>query len=313
MIKNKLNKKKLLFLSVSAAVFVGVIVKIFFLPADKEAAEEPFITLYLKQQNKIIELKLEEYVVGTVAAEMPASFELEALKAQAVCARTYAIRKIIEGTKYPLNADLSDDIYTCQAYISAAEFIQRNPERSEFFLKKIKKAVKETRGEIMFFGGQPIDALYHSTCGGRTESAADIWGQDIPYLRSVDCEYCSGTKYYSTLQVFSVQDINRLLGENGNSEISVRVIEKTDSGRLKKLEVNGHLLSGEKFRKMLNLPSTFCNFKIDNDNLVINSRGYGHGLGMCQYGANGMAKEGKTYKDILKKYYQNFEFVKLDY
>jgi len=278
-----------------------------------QVINELYVTLYLHKQNKTIKLKFEEYIIGTVAAEMPASFELEALKAQAVCARTYAIKKMIDGIKYPLNSDLSDDINTCQAYISPVDFKQAHPYNSTKFLNKIKRAVRETRGEIMLYKDQPIDALYHSTCGGRTESAADVWQKDVPYLRSVECKYCTHSKYYSTVQVFSITDINSRIGDNIINKIDIRVLEKTHSGRIKKLIINNHCMSGEKFRKLFNLPSNWWKYNISNNNLIINSRGYGHGVGMCQYGANGMAKEGKEYKDILVKYYQNIDFYILKY
>ena len=169
-----------------------------------ELPRDPLINLYLSQENKVIALPLEEYLVGCVAAEMPANFDLEALKAQAVCARTYAIRKLVDNHPYPKGADLSDDINTCQAYISEAEFLQRHGKDSQLlWKKKSKKAVKETEGIIVIYDNKPIDALYHSTCGGRTADAEEIWGNIIPYLKSKSCSYCRESQRYSTVQVFS--------------------------------------------------------------------------------------------------------------
>ena len=196
-------------------------------------------------------------------------------------------------------------------YISRAEFYERHPQDSDQLWKKIERAVNETRGEIMFYGNEPIDALYHSTCGGRTESAREIWGTEIPYLKSVGFKYFRESLHYETVQVFSMGEINQLFGPAEDFEI--KVTEKTGSGRTKELEINNIKVSGEEFRNKLVLPSRWWSFKLDDNSLIINSRGYGHGLGMCQYGARGMADSGKDYRQILKSYYGNIEFYKLSY
>ena len=293
---------------------VLITIPIFFahkIPEPQTVYKEPCIKLYLHQEDKIIELLLEDYIIGTVAAEMPASFEIEALKAQAVCARTYALRKLLENKKYPGGANLSDDINTCQAYISKEEFYRRHPGYKDLY-KKMKEAAGQTRGEIMMYHDEPIDALYHSTCGGRTESAVNV-SNDVPYLRSVKCRYCKESHYYESVQVFSTQDFAKSLGINNNSRPQVQISENTPTGRVKKIHVNNKELSGEKLRYVLGLPSTWCIFKVNESRVEIKSRGYGHGLGLCQYGANGMAREGKTYHEILKHYYQDIKFSRLKY
>ncbi|MGI6468602.1 MAG: stage II sporulation protein D [Syntrophomonadaceae bacterium] len=274
---------------------------------------EPLITLYLSAEDRVIELGLEEYLVGTVAAEMPADFGLEALKAQAVCARTYAVRKIIEGRDYPRGAHLTDDINNCQAYVSGDEFARRNPANYRELWSKIEKAVQATRGIIMVYDQQPIDALYHSTCGGKTESALASTGKDIPYLRSVSCQYCQASRYYESQQVFSPQQLQNLIKEKPDDKISLKITSRTPAGRVSRLEVNGQSLYAETFRRWLGLPSTWWNLSLDEGYLVVNSRGYGHGLGMCQYGAGGMAAAQKSYKQILQHYYQHIELLSLNY
>lgn len=269
----------------------------------------PKITLYLSKENRTVSLDLEEYIAGTVAAEMPASFEMEALKAQAVCARTYTLRKIMQGKKYPLGANLSDDIKTCQAYLSKAEFNQRHSPKKNLYAK-INRAVKATRGEIMVYNDEPIDALYHSTCGGYTASAVEVWGQDFPYLQSIKCNYCQSSHYYKTEQVVSVKDFS-WIKKAGKPE--VLILEKTASGRIKKLKLNNQILTGEEFRNLFKLPSYWWKFETQEDKLIIHSRGYGHGVGLCQYGANGMALEGKNYHQILYAYYRDFNICKLSY
>ncbi len=271
------------------------------------------ISLYLSKQQRIVKLPLEAYITGTVAAEMPANFGLEALKAQAVCARTYTVRRLLNPKSYPLGADVSDDIYSCQAYISQSEFQNRNPSNYKVLWSKIEKAVQETTGQIMVYDGEVIDALYHSTCGGQTDSAANAWGRDVPYLRSVNCDYCKESKYYKTSQVFSTQDFQEKMGLRPETLLNISIIEKNPSGRVQKLKINQISLSGEKFREVFGLPSTNWTFSSVKGKLIINSRGYGHGLGLCQYGANGMAKAGKNYRQILKHYYRYFDFYQLQW
>lgn len=276
-------------------------------------SHSPEISLYLSRENRVVKMPLEDYIIGTVAAEMPAGFGLEALKAQAVCVRSYTLNKLLSNKQYPMHADVSDDIYSCQAYISKEEFMQRNSQNYQKLWEKISQACQATKGQIMAYNGMPLDALYHSTCGGRTESAADAWGRDVPYLRSVKCGYCGESKYYQTCQVFSSQDLQKITGVKLGNKTSISINKKSSSGRVQKLIINGVSISGEKFRAALHLPSTYWELKGDKNKLIINSRGYGHGIGMCQYGANGMAQAGKSYRDILTHYYQHFEFCQLQW
>ena len=312
-----MKQRKIKLIGIAIAVMVLTLIPIFFVHKNKAPEpeinyKEPCIKLYLNQEKKTIELLLEDYIVGTAAAEMPASFEIEALKAQAVCARTYAFCKLLKNKKYPDGANLSDDINSCQAYISKEEFYRRHPGYKGLY-KKVREAVGQTRGEIMIYDDQPIDALYHSTCGGRTESAVSIWGKDVPYLQSVKCHYCKQSRHYENVQVFSVQEFTNSLGVNNGRQPQVQVRENTPSGRVKKVKINDRELSGEQLRHILGLPSTWCDFKINEGRVEIESRGYGHGLGLCQYGANGMALSGKTYHQILKHYYNHIEFSQLKY
>ncbi len=274
---------------------------------------QPTITLYLHEPKRTIQLEFEEYVCGVVAAEMPASFAIEALKAQALCARTYACKKIIENRPYPMDANLSDDITCCQAYVSWAQFQDLHPAQFELLKAKIEQAVASTRGEIITYKNKPIDALYHSTCGGQTESAGDVWGTKIPYLQSVECNYCSNSNYYESRQVISYQDLHNVSGLLTDNSLSIEISEKTRSGRAREIKLNDQEISANKFRQLFNLPSTYWEFQINTNDLIINSRGYGHGVGLCQYGANGMASDGKNYKEILSHYYKDIKIYKLNY
>lgn len=279
--------------------------------AKPNSSEQLFIDLYLHQQGKVIDIELEEYIKGTVAAEMPASFELEALKAQAVCARTYAVKKLISTVSYPQGADLSDDINTCQAFVPLQQFALTNPDRTDL-LKRIDEAVESTRGEIMLYDSQPIDAVYCSTCGGRTESATAVWGGKVNYLQSVACNACQDSVHYE--EVFQVDNaaLNRLIGVQGD-KLETKTLSLTPGGRPKKISINGHPIDTVVIRKQLNLPSTWIELTPGAQATEIKSRGYGHGVGLCQYGANGMAQQGKNYRQILQKYYSGITFYQLAY
>lgn len=279
-----------------------------FSKAPHRKVDEPQIKLYLHGEKKVIQLGLEEYLTGTVAAEMPASFESEALKAQAVAARSYTLRRLQAGHKYESDCDMSDDVNECQAYISREAFEERHGKKADLW-GKIARAVEETRGEIMTYDGLPIDALYHSTCGGRTESAQEAWHNRVPYLQSVSCEYCKDSGHYAEQKNFSNADLIKAIGETGQ----IQVVETTASGRAKVVKVNKRRISGEEFRSLLGLPSNWLSIKTNKTGVTVNSRGYGHGIGLCQNGANGMAKAGFKYHNILKTYYQGIDFLKLNY
>ncbi len=292
---------------------IAIILVFCYLNSSKEEfVKEPEVKLYLTEKQETVQISLEDYLIGCVAAEMPASFEAQALKAQAICARTYAIRKLINQQAYPMNADLTDNPNNCQAYIDQETFKQRHPHETAALLAKISEAVQSTRGIIITYDGEPIDALYHSTCGGRTESAEEIWGGKIPYLVSVKCENCKASSYYRKQEQLSWKQMRAGLNVN-DDKIAISVLATTDSGRIKSLSIEDQKYSGEKFRKLLNLPSVWLKIAPNKNGIDIESRGYGHGVGMCQYGAQGLAKKGNSYKDIISYYYKEVELFELKY
>jgi len=306
--KRKAKKQWFIIGSLMVIILTGIYQ---YFQVQKETSLEPYIKLYLHEQGTIVSMDLEQYIKGVVTAEMPASFDIEALKAQAVCARTYAIKKLIEEHSYPQGADLSDDINSCQAYAPLLNNDKIDPYTREL-AQRIKEAVESTRGEIMLFDSKPIDALYCSTCGGKTESAGAVWGTDISYLRAVKCDDCAKSSHYQNSQTINNEDINKLVGDKGDT-LNIKVLAQTPSGRLKSLSINGHQLDADTLRKDLNLPSSWVEFHSSAHTTVINTRGYGHGVGLCQYGANGMAQRGKDYHQILKKYYAGINFYILTY
>ena len=303
------HKKKIIIIIL--ILLINTISICWYFHAKKTAVPEPFIKLYLHNQDTVIGMDLEEYIKGTVAAEMPASFEIEALKAQAVCARTYAIKKLMANPSYPKGANLSDDINSCQAFVSSPNFDIENPARADL-LKRIDQAVESTRGEIILYDSQPIDALYCSTCGGRTESSEAVWGGKIDYLSSVKCGDCEESVHYQEKTTIKNEIINKVVNDKGNA-LKIKILSRTPGGRPKKLSINTHEIDATILRKALNLPSNWMEFESSSSSTIIRTRGYGHGVGLCQYGANGMAQRGKDYHQILKKYYKGISFYKLTY
>lgn len=291
-------------------------------PKGAAKGEDVVIRVYMAKQKQIVEMNLEEYVKGVVAAEMPAQFELEALKAQAVAARTYAVKHMAtfggEGIAAHPGADVSSDYREGQACADEQELTVRwGPLGYKVYWNKISQAVDATRGIIASYQGEPILAVFHSTSGERTASAQEVWGTDYPYLKSVACNWDQQSPRYSETKEFSMSEIAERLGsdtdivaaaQNG-STAAVQIAELTDSGRVGKIRIGSKLLSGGTVRDKLGLKST--NFKVETgaDKLVFQTTGYGHGVGLCQYGANGLAKEGKDYQYILKYYYTGIDLT----
>lgn len=304
------KKSKLIIILTIGLIIITIFALIAIMNTHLGNKENFKIKLYLSKRDRIVELSLEEYITGTVAAEMPANFELEALKAQAVCARTYALRKISDNQSYPLNADLSDDIYSCQAYISREEFKSRHGDKQGKLWNKVSKAVNDTSGEVLMYDGKLIDALYHSTCGGYTADAKEVWGNSIPYLKSVECNYCAQSRFYNKDQNISCGELQKKL--NLKEKIyEIKVIPYRPAGRAREVIINGRHFSAASVRHDLDLPSTWMQFKNNSNDVTINNRGYGHGVGMCQYGANGLALADKSYDQILQKYYSGVYLVKI--
>lgn len=275
------------------------------------------VSLLVTKENKILKLPLEEYVSGVVAAEMPASFELEALKAQAVAARTYVIGRMRNsggsGCSLDPRADVCDDPAHDQAWLSRRELRKRWGLFGYYrYWRRIQAAVRATEGLVVKYDSVPIDPLYHSTCGGMTENAEDVWGTEIPYLKSVSCKWDTSSPRFSEEKELKVDEMLRLLGfgeeairkaqKKGNGVIAVT--ERTKTGRVKKVDILGKSFTGPEIRAKLGLNSTNFTWKVERDVIRFRTVGFGHGVGMCQYGANGMAKEGRDFKAILQYYYQ---------
>lgn len=272
----------------------------------------------LKRGNDIIEMSLLEYLFGVVCAEMPASFHEEALKAQAVAARTYTISKMNKNIPEHKSADVCDDINHCKAYISENELIDKYGESwTKEYYPKIKDAVLKTDGIIATYSGEPINAVFHSTSSGMTENSKDVWSGDVPYLVSVVSEGEEESPRFSDSVKFSKDEfINRITKSGKNPTFSsdcsnwIGEITKNESGSIKNIKIGGVDFKGTEIRELLGLRST--NFEIIiGENITVSTKGNGHGVGMSQYGANYMAKHGYTYEQILKKYYTGVNIDRL--
>ncbi len=263
----------------------------------KEEVIDNNIYVNVRRNNGNIEkYELEEYIIGVVGAEMPASFNKEALKAQSVVARTYALKSIKN------NKQLTTDNST-QNFKDNNELKKMWGSSYNTYYNKIKSAVLETKGLYLSYNNDYVDAVYHSTSNGNTEDAVYVWGNSVPYLKSVSSEYDNTNKNYNSTLTLTYNEISNKLKNSIDSNTKFNIISKTSGNRVKEIEINGTTYSGVEFRKLLNLRS--ADFSIENNgaNVVISTNGYGHGVGMSQYGANGMANNGSSYTDILLHYY----------
>jgi len=234
---------------------------------------------------------------------MPASFNTEALKAQALASRTYALKRISE------NKILTDTTST-QVYNDTNQLKKKWGSDYQKYYSKIKKAVEATKGEYITYDGKYIDALYHSTSNGNTEDAINVWNKNYPYLKSVSSKWDINASSYARTSNFTLDEFSKKLGININTETKIEILDKTVGNRISKIKIGDREFTGIKVRELLGLRSTDFSIKIEGDKVVIDIKGYGHGVGLSQYGANGMAKEGYTYKEIIKHYYSGVSIQK---
>lgn len=260
------------------------------------------ITIY-RLNGSVINLNMTDYLIGVVSSEMPASFNLEALKAQSVLARTYALKAKQTGKK------LTDTVST-QSYIDIDQMKNKWGNSFNTYYNKIKNAVENTNGEYLSYNGNYIEALYHSTNNGKTESSLDVFGNYYPYLVSVSSEYDKNASSYLRTISMPLDTISNKLGLSLNNDSVISIISYTDGGNIKEININGNNFSGKKVRELLGLRSADFDISISDNNANITTRGYGHGVGMSQYGANGMANAGYSYKDILSHYYPGTTLTK---
>ena len=274
------------------------------------------IQLLHASTGEVEELTLDTYLYGVVSSEMPASFEKEALKTQAVVARTYTIYKIQNNSQKHEGADICDNSACCQAWISKEDRLAKWEESTrEEYWNKIVTAVEETKGKIITYEGKPINAFFHANSGGKTETTLNVWGgSGYPYLQTVATAGEEGYTQYQSEVICTKQEFTDKIKEK-HSDFTIdfsqanciQVLEYTDGDRVKTIQIGNLRLSGVEIRTIFGLRSANFTITIEGDNIKFSVLGYGHGVGMSQTGADSMAKAGSDYVEIIKHFYTGVE------
>lgn len=297
-----------------------LVAMVFFLPNDHEALQPqtqpaqstaastapdknqlPAIEIQVLLDGETVNMQLEEYVIGVVLAEMPASFEIEALKAQSVAARTYALKTCTDGKKHA--GAVCTSYQCCQAYMSQEDYLQRG--WSDKYIQRVYEAVSATEGQVLTYDGKLIRATYFSCSGGSTEDAMAVWGRDYPYLQSVKSPGEEETVYYTDTKEFTPEDFQDALGValSGQPQSWFGQITYTQGGGVDTMQIGGVTYRGTTLRSLLGLRSTVFQIVVTQERILFETKGYGHRVGMSQYGADAMAMEGSDYAQILAHYY----------
>ena len=280
------------------------------------------VKVFITAENKVEEVELEEYIASVVSSEMPVSFEVEALKAQAVAARTFLASRKVKPCEKAIGGEICDTVH-CQVYMSKERRISEwQGGKGEENWAKIKEAVDATKGKVLSYEGELVMyPQFFSTSSGKTEKAVDVFSGDIPYLvaaESIGEEIAP--KFKAELPIDIDEFINTVNSKYSEAKLTVEnikssleIISRSESGGVKEIRIGDVKVKGTDFRMLLKLNSTNFEFEIDDNEIKFTSKGYGHGVGMSQWGANVMAKEGKEYDYILKHYYTGIDIVDLEF
>ncbi|MEN2767316.1 stage II sporulation protein D [Ornithinibacillus xuwenensis] len=281
--------------------------------AHEELAEDSAVEVAVmrSQTEQIENVPLETYVSRVVAAEMPVEFETEALKAQALAARTFIVNQLLFKEK-DTESDVSDTIMD-QVYKDESELRAKWGNDYNKNMEKITEAVLATKDQILTYNNEPITPQFFSTSNGYTENSEDYWSNEIPYLRSVASPWDEVSPYYLDQETFTLEAVETALGIDlpNNKQLAIEAT-RTESQRVDELKLEGSLFTGREVREKLQLRSNDFTIEQKDNYLIFTTKGNGHGVGMSQYGANGMAKEGKNYEEIVKYYYKGIEISSLD-
>lgn len=314
--------KKLVFIIIAVlavTIAVPLAVSLRYGRYEKPTPEaEDKLSVYIKSEDRVTEMSKGQYLKEVVSAEMPASFELEALKAQAVAARSYleSRRKAYNNkdeSDVHKGAEICTDSTHCKAWISEEKRRESWGSEADKNWEKISRAVDETADEIIVYEEEVISAVFHSTSSGMTEDSKDVWGGERPYLKSVESPGDKLSPKYKSEKIISLDEFKRLAGENiegvdFTKEI-VGDIKRSEAGGILTVSIGGVNVKGTQLRSIYGLRSTNVQINIDGDTVAFDVTGYGHGVGMSQYGANYLAQSGKDYKEILKTYYTGVEIL----
>ena len=274
----------------------------------KEENKQETLIRVLRSNGNIEYMNIEDYLVGVVASEMPALYEEEALKAQAVAARTYALKKI--ENNYNNEYDVTDDVKT-QVYQSDEMLREKWGDEYDRYIDKITKCVGSTKGEYLTYDNEIIYAFFFSFSNGKTEDNINVFGEDLPYLKSVDSSFDKDANEFEYQVTYNLEIFYNKLDLPYSDTLEITNKELTESNRVKSITINNQTYTGTEIRSKLSLRSTDFEFEDNGPSITIKTKGYGHGVGLSQYGANAFAKQNKGYKEILKYYYQGTNLEKL--
>lgn len=304
--------KKFLLFTISL-VLIPYLIVVLFIPQEKEIEfdyqEGITVRVHRHETDTIDTVYLEDYITGVLAGELPISFSVEAFKAQSVAARSYVLKKMQynKDNAYDVVDTTMDQVYLDKSYLKKAwgkNYVER--------INKIKQAVIATAGEYMEYNGTVIDAFFFSTSVGFTENSEDVFSSKVPYLRSVKSQWDSEVSpVFKGNYSFSLTDFYNKLQIPFDQTLTLKVLETTSTGRVKKIQINGHTFTGNEVYQALGIRSNYFTIEQVFDMVYIETKGYGHGVGMSQYGAEGMAQSGFSYEEILKYYYQGVDFKKI--
>lgn len=278
------------------------------------------IKVYITKEDKVVEVPIEEYVKSVVSGEMPAGFEVEALKAQSVAARTYVAAKRGRPCDIAKGGDVCDTTH-CQVYIGKEERITKWEDKGQEYWDKISKAVDETKGKVLAYNKELVQyPQFFSTSSGKTENSKDVFSGDLPYLVSTEStgEEEVAPRFNGELkleinkfvEIINAKFQDAKLTVNNLSE-QIEIVSRSDAGGIKEIKVGGATVRGLDFRLAIGLNSTNLQYTISDEEIIFETKGYGHGVGMSQWGANVMAKNGSDYSSILKHYYTGIDLEEL--
>ncbi len=284
--------------------------------AEQTSRDSQTSVRVLLEDGQVEEMSMADYLWSVTAAEMPASFESEALKAQAVTARTYTVWKMLHGEENHPDADVCTDANCCQAYLSPEDAAQTWGDTAQAYTEKLWTAVNETDGEIITYQGQPIQAVFFSSSTARTEDAVEVWGSAVPYLVGVDSPEGEEVPNYHTQVTLSAQEFQEIFLDaypqadlSGTPDAWFGEVVLTASGRVSSIEVGGVSVTGTALRALFSLRSAAFTVDADSDGVTFQVTGYGHGVGLSQYGADALARQGMDYQEIIKWYYTGVELT----
>ena len=268
------------------------------------------ISVFMTADSETEVMDMRDYIIGAVSAEVPASYHKEAIKAQALAAVTFAEYRKKNGSNENIGgADISDDSSVHQGYMTKAQMQEKWGDAFDTYYQKISDAVDEVLDKIIIYDGEPIMAAYHAISSGKTESAANVWGEDVAYLQTVDSRWDKDSSRYSSEVIYSASELRKLLenvsGADFRSDESdwIKIKSTSDAGTVLEAEVCGVEMTGMEMRKLLSLRSPVFETEYTDGEFVFTVSGYGHGVGMSQNGADSMAQEGYTYDEIIAHYY----------